>query len=379
MRQTGLAWLPCDIFDWSNFHLQDDLVASTTFTFNGLQGVFRNWKAVESVSREYSKAGELEDHLRTSAPNTRPATLNRMRKMVYRHFALQVIRYTCSHVTVDYEVENELREGYQGLSFDIIHKLTGEPPYLSYSHKGPHDLGYAYHDRVHGLFDWDDGLPRTFWDHCYYRQLARRFHSFIETHLGAADAERWKCSLGKFALPHLWMIPHYNKHSLFVKIPRVAGQLNPSRPFISGLHQWKMGVDDTEFDREDRWLLGGSYHMAGIPDSLMMDENTDPKIGSETEVTEASKAFTINFGSSIPCTEIPSCIEKGMELTRNLYASRPKVLAHYENARDCLEQALGDPLCDLLLMIVLTFTSSTVAPALPPYRTSLINKIFGPC
>ncbi|WKT54414.1 hypothetical protein QSH57_004998 [Fusarium oxysporum f. sp. vasinfectum] len=90
MRQTGLAWLPCDLFDWSNFHLQDDLVASTTFTFNGLQGVFRNWKEVESVSREYSKAGELEDHLRTSAPNTRPATLNRMRKMVYRHFALQL-------------------------------------------------------------------------------------------------------------------------------------------------------------------------------------------------------------------------------------------------------------------------------------------------
>ena len=42
MRQTGLAWLPPDIFNWSDFHLHDDLVASTTFTFNGLQGVFRN-------------------------------------------------------------------------------------------------------------------------------------------------------------------------------------------------------------------------------------------------------------------------------------------------------------------------------------------------
>ncbi|KAF9775753.1 hypothetical protein IL306_006119 [Fusarium sp. DS 682] len=239
-----------------------------------------------------------------------------MRKMVYRHFALQVIRYTCSHVIVDYELDDELRlarEGYRGLSFDIIHKLTGEPPYLSYSHKGPHDQGYAYHDRVHGLFDWDDGLPP----------------------------------------------------------PKISGRLNPTRPFISGLHQWKMGVDDTEYDREDRWLLGGSYHLAGIPDSLMMDENTDLEIGGESEVAEASEAFTINFGSSIPFTEIPSCIEEGMELIRDLYATnRPRVLAHYENSRACLEQALGDPLCDLLLMIVLTFTSSTVTPALPPYRTS---------
>jgi hypothetical protein len=56
MRQTGLAWLPLDLFNWTDFHLHDNLVASTTFTFNGLQGVFRNWKDVESVSREYCKA-----------------------------------------------------------------------------------------------------------------------------------------------------------------------------------------------------------------------------------------------------------------------------------------------------------------------------------
>lgn len=100
--------------------------------------------------------------------------------MVYRRFALQIIRYTCSHAVVNDELENDelrlAREGYNGVSFDIIHKLTGEPPHLSFLHKEPHDLGYAYHDRVYGLFDWDDGLPHTFWDHCYYRQLARRFH-----------------------------------------------------------------------------------------------------------------------------------------------------------------------------------------------------------
>jgi hypothetical protein len=36
MRHTGLAWLPRDLFDWSNFHLEEDLVVLTTFTFNGL-------------------------------------------------------------------------------------------------------------------------------------------------------------------------------------------------------------------------------------------------------------------------------------------------------------------------------------------------------
>ncbi|KAH7187211.1 hypothetical protein DER44DRAFT_816631 [Fusarium oxysporum] len=52
IRQTGLAWLPLDLFNWTDFHLHDNLMASTTFTFNGLQGVFRNWKDVESSSEK---------------------------------------------------------------------------------------------------------------------------------------------------------------------------------------------------------------------------------------------------------------------------------------------------------------------------------------
>lgn len=159
MHQTGLAWLPPDLFDWSNFHLRDDLVESTTFTFNRLKGVFRNWKDVDSVSREYCKARKLEQCLRTGEPSAHHDILDRMRKMVYRQFALQVIRQTCSNLVHESRLESEHQtawEGYQGLSFDIIHTLAGEPPYLSYAREGSHQLGRTYHDRVQGLFDWDD-------------------------------------------------------------------------------------------------------------------------------------------------------------------------------------------------------------------------------
>lgn len=210
---------------------------------------------MESVSREYCKARELEDHLQTSKPSAFPDILNRMRKMVYQQFALQVIRQTCSNLMLDSGLESEhesAREGYQGLSYDIIHTLAGEPPYLSYTQKGPHKLGRAYHDRVQGLFDWDDSIARTLWDYCYYRQLARKFHTSIETHLSAADAESWKDSLGRHVLPHFWIIPHYNKHSLFTTLPKGPGQLSPIRPFISGLHQWRIWEDDMELCSEDR-------------------------------------------------------------------------------------------------------------------------------
>jgi hypothetical protein len=52
MQQTGLAWLPRELFNWQDFHLHDALVTSTTFTFNGLQCGFRNWKDVNSINRE---------------------------------------------------------------------------------------------------------------------------------------------------------------------------------------------------------------------------------------------------------------------------------------------------------------------------------------
>ncbi|KLP14862.1 Uncharacterized protein LW94_6637 [Fusarium fujikuroi] len=376
MRQTGLAWLPLDLFNWTDFHLHDNFMASTTFTFNGLQGVFRNWKDVESVSREYCKARELEDQLRASEPSAYPDILDRMRKMIYRHFALQVIRKICSTnpvLDLGPRSEHELAwEGYQGLSYDIVHTLTGEPPYLSFTRKGPHKLGRAYHDRVQGLFDWDDGLARTLWDHCYYRQLARRFYASIKTHLGAADAESWKGSLGRHALPHFWLIPHYNMHSLFTTLPKIPGQLNPRRPFISGLHQWRKWEDDMELCREDRWLLGGNVYMSGFPISLRPENTVEDEAEVGTDASETGlRTSSIDFGCPIPFTEIPRIIEEGLDFTRQLYASgNKKILAHYEHACDCLERALKDPLCDLLLMIVLTFTSSTDIPKLPQNKNN---------
>jgi hypothetical protein len=72
----------------------------------------------------------------------------------------------------------------------------------------------------------------------------------------------------------------------------------------------------------------------------------------------------IDFRCSIPFTEIPRLVEEGFEAQKGLPNCDPKVAAHYQVAHDTLKSCLGDPLCDVLLMIVLTFASSTVTPAL---------------
>ena len=52
IRHNSLAWLPPHLFNWPDLHLHDELITSTSFTFNGLQGVFRNWKDVNTVNRD---------------------------------------------------------------------------------------------------------------------------------------------------------------------------------------------------------------------------------------------------------------------------------------------------------------------------------------
>ena len=243
MRDTGLAWLPRDLFNWPGLYLHDELVTSTSFTFNGLQGVFRNWKDVNAVNRQYCVARDLEYRLQTSGPGDHSDILGHMRKMVYQQFALQVIQQLCIDPNLK-DTDIELQQGHQGLSFDIVHTLLGEMPYLVQVRKRKHSLGNTYPERVQGLFNWDDDIPRTFWDQCYYRQLARKFYKSISVCISLADAEDWKISLGRHALLYFWIIPNYNKHSLFTRLAGSASRPAITRPFISGIYKWKTCDDN---------------------------------------------------------------------------------------------------------------------------------------
>src|SRR4051812_32245905 len=75
----------------------------------------------------------------------------------------------------------------------------------------------------------------------------------------------------------------------------------------------------------------------------------------------------VDFGGLIPFQTIPSIVAEGFrELDRVFAKGNAKVLEHYHTARNCLERCLGDPICDVLLMVVLTFASSSVTPFVAP-------------
>jgi hypothetical protein len=53
-----------------------------------------------------------------------------------------------------------------------------------------------------------------------------------------------------------------------------------------------------------------------------------------------------------------------------------RILEHSHVARNCLERSLGDPLCGVLLMLVLTFSASSVTPTVAAKSTRFEA---GPC
>lgn len=75
----------------------------------------------------------------------------------------------------------------------------------------------------------------------------------------------------------------------------------------------------------------------------------------------------IHFGCTIPFATIPKLVEDGfLEQEKTFRKGNQGILEHYQTARQCLAQCLGDPLCDLMLILVLTLASSSETPTIAP-------------
>ncbi|KAH6952261.1 hypothetical protein DER45DRAFT_636619 [Fusarium avenaceum] len=75
----------------------------------------------------------------------------------------------------------------------------------------------------------------------------------------------------------------------------------------------------------------------------------------------------IDLGYQIPFKQIPDIVDKGFTEIQRIFAKGDqRVLSHYSAAYCCLVDCLGDPLCDLMLMLILTITASSATPEVQP-------------
>lgn len=77
----------------------------------------------------------------------------------------------------------------------------------------------------------------------------------------------------------------------------------------------------------------------------------------------------VHFGCAIPFQQIPKLVRQGFEALEQLFQRGDRrILEHYQVAYNCLQSCLGDPLCDLLLLLALTLGSCSVTPTVSPGR-----------
>lgn len=98
--------------------------------------------------------------------------------------------------------------------------------------------------------------------------------------------------------------------------------------------------------------------IAARPGSLKRAAIEAESVAGRTKTRQA-----IDLGSEVPFTCVPTIIHDGFRAQEKIFAKgNQKILEHYHVARNCLQRSLGDPLCDVLLILVLTFSASSVTP-----------------
>jgi hypothetical protein len=75
----------------------------------------------------------------------------------------------------------------------------------------------------------------------------------------------------------------------------------------------------------------------------------------------------MEFGCANPFESIPQLVADGFQQQEKVFRQGHRgILEHYQTAQQCLAEILGDPLCDLMLMMVLTLGSSSMTPTVAP-------------
>jgi hypothetical protein len=104
--------------------------------------------------------------------------------------------------------------------------------------------------------------------------------------------------------------------------------------------------------------------LTGPPGSLKRAAmEAELRMTAEEHAPKRSKKGKIDLGSEVPFKKVPKAIQDGFAKLEKYYSKTDQgAVRHLTLAYSCLVDCLGDPLCDLMLMLALTFAACTVTP-----------------
>ncbi|KAK4616165.1 hypothetical protein CLAFUW4_09818 [Fulvia fulva] len=125
------------------------------------------------------------------------------------------------------DVSNEERAGLRGLSYDLVHRMTGGRPNIvlvrahgsNTAEGGFTSFPNNWATRLRLLFDWDDNFLRDTWEHRPWRRWVRYYFDAIESLSQQHPESVWpadlglqfKKNVGRYASNWIRILPAYDK------------------------------------------------------------------------------------------------------------------------------------------------------------------------
>lgn len=173
-------------------------------------------------------------------------------------------------------------------------------------------------------------------------------------------------------------------HSTWPSILRAA--IEHTKGGFATRAQWVLGIAAAMVSTKIEWVPGSHRRrlthqqvvqlvgaatpatvLVARPDSLKRRALEAEARMAAAESKRVRTRQRIEFGYKIPFEQVPDIILKGFgEIGRLFAKGDQRVLSHYSVAYCCLAECLGDPLCDLMLILTLTITASSATPEVQP-------------
>ena len=117
-------------------------------------------------------------------------------------------------------------------------------------------------------------------------------------------------------------------------------------------------------DKIHRYKRPQMMLLTGPPGSLKRAAmEAELRLTAEEHVPKRKRKRRIDLGSEIPFKKVPKAVQEGFAKLEGYYTKTDlSAVRHLTLAYSCLVDCLGDPLCDLMLMLALTFAACTVTP-----------------
>lgn len=248
LQDYGMVWLQRDLILWEALPMFTPRAVKTLHVArNGFQRSLKRTPNIQArLVRENTLLNGFRDHAKQlRGDHARPPFQNvdasRRRKELFRlgaqliisqfirdlwvHLAARAhpdIRNESSRTGIFTQpLSQEEREGFKGITYDMIEKLISATPYIALA-RGTARNGRSMFERyntgewvarVGGLFGIDD-LPsdarmKRSWENMRYRRLSRQLRSIIQQTWDVDTAAKFIPSVSYHAAQFLWLIPQY--------------------------------------------------------------------------------------------------------------------------------------------------------------------------